>query len=227
MKGASASFSFPRRGSRGFNGRRRRTWLTPAARGETAKRSAAATARSVRTRGEDRIGRAVIERTFTELGPTGGFPGGARVGRVELGEARVVAADVVVVGAQLQRLLVLLQRPRELAGRLERHGEVVVGPRVVGLLGDRLLEAELRFPPQALLGDLGAERDLGVGLLGVGVGGAGGGQDHQTRDGRHSPTHAHTLLPRLLGDRYYRKALPSRKISCFRRAMKKSLKGGR
>ena len=64
---------------------------------------------------------------------TGGLSGRLRVRGVELRETRVVAADVVVVRVQLQRLLVLGERPREIPVGLQSDREVVVGPGVAGL----------------------------------------------------------------------------------------------
>src|SRR5260370_1398107 len=159
MKGASASFSFPRSGSRGFKGSFSRTWLTPAD-------AAAATKRKARTA-------APAARAARRLRRTGGFPCRAGVGGVELGEPRVVAADVGIVRAEIERLLVFHKSPRELARGLERDGEVVVGARVARLLRDGLLEPERGFAPEPLARHLGAECDLGFGPIGLGVGGAG------------------------------------------------------
>src|SRR5512135_2947273 len=72
-----------------------------------------------------------------------------RVGRVELGESRVVLTDVLVGGVQRDRLLVFLERRREVAVGLEGDGEVVVGARVVRLGRDGELEPEPRFLPIA------------------------------------------------------------------------------
>src|SRR5215471_4837394 len=195
MNGASASFSLPRRGRRGFRGSRSLTWLTPAETGGAQRSAATATAEATSARRTGRTRRCPIG---IGLGPTGGFPRRARVGGVELGEAGVVAADVVVVGPELQRLLVFLQRPRELARRLQRNREVVVRAGVGGVLRDRLLEAELGLPPESLLGDLGAERDLGVRLLGVRVGGA-AGHDKEKSDGRRRPPHSYAPCPNPRG----------------------------
>src|ERR1700675_1344676 len=126
MKGASASFSFPRSGRRGFSGSFNRTWLTPAHAGATASRSARAPAPAARS-----------ART---LGCTGGFPGRPRVGGIELRAEREGAPSVGFVGAELGRLLVLGEGPREFARGFERDGEVVVGAGVAGLFGYGLLE---------------------------------------------------------------------------------------
>src|SRR5437899_3351834 len=99
MKGASAIFSLPRRGSRGFKGSFRRTWLTPAAAGEAARRRAKSAAHAARIR--------------RALRGTGGFSRRAGVGGVELGEAGVVPPDVGVLRVELQGLLVLGQGPGE------------------------------------------------------------------------------------------------------------------
>src|SRR6266508_2224766 len=138
------------------------------------------------------------------LGRTGGFPRRAGIGRVELGEAGVIAVDVGVFRVELERLLVLLQRAGELARRLQRHGEVVVGPRVGRLLGDGLLEAESGLAPESLVGDFRAERDLGLGAFRLRVGGAARRDQEKGRD-RRCPTHSHAPVPPA-GDRYYRKA---------------------
>src|SRR5262249_5562244 len=164
MKGARAMRSLPRSGSLGLSGRRRWTWSTPAHAG-VAKKTAAATTIAM-----------------ARLLPTGGLSRRLRVRGVELGEARVVAPDVVVVGLEFERALVLGERPGEVAVRLERDREVVVGPRVVGLLGDGLLVAERGLAPQSLLRDVRAEGELSRGLLRVAVGGA-GSRDKKKEDG--------------------------------------------
>src|SRR5262249_19718724 len=217
MKGARASLSFPRSGSRGFNGSLRRPWLTPAASGAAQTSSASAAAR---------IARAARAKANRRLGRTGGLSRRSRVGRVELGEPRVVSPDVVVVGIELESLLVLLEGLGEFAGCLERNGEVVVGAGVVRLFGDRLLEAKLRLPPQSLPGDLGPEGDLGGRRFRVGVGGA-AGRDGEEDDDRHGPTHSHAPAPNP-GGGYYRKAFPGAKISGHRRPRDEvRVKGGR
>src|SRR5262245_18105611 len=126
MKGASAIRALTRSGSSGRSGRWSLTWSTLE---QPAAVSSSAAARNARAR-EARLRR------------TGRLSRRLRVGRVELGEARVVAADVVVVGIDVERLLVLRERPREVAARLEGHGEVVVRARVVGRLLAGLLESE-------------------------------------------------------------------------------------
>src|SRR5260221_5313497 len=182
MKGASASFSFPRRGSRGFKGSFNRTWLTPA-------EAAAATSRNA-------TAAAPAARAAFPLRPTGGFPGRPRVGGVELGEPRVIAPDVGIVRTELERLLVFRQGPRKLARGLECDGEVVVGARVAGLPDDRLLEPEGRFAPEPLARDLGTERDLRLRPIGPVVGGAAEGgeaarcDDNQADDPTGAATHS-------------------------------------
>src|SRR5260370_919032 len=99
-------------------------------------------------------------RGSVSLRSTGGLPGRSGVGRVELREPGVVAPDIIVVGGEVERLLVLDERPSELPARLERDGQVVVRPRVVRISGDRLLESEGGLPPEPLPGDTGAEGDL-------------------------------------------------------------------
>src|SRR5262245_6999448 len=145
IMGASAIRSLPRRGSFAFRGRRRRTWSTPAESGGAARRSESAVAATAKKR---------LRRG------TGGLSGSLRVRRVELGEARVVPADVLVVGVELERLLVLGESTREVAVRLHRDSEIVVRPGIRRVLGDRLLETERGFPPVALFRDVGAEGEL-------------------------------------------------------------------
>src|SRR5450759_1092486 len=180
MKGASASLSFPRSGSRGFNGSFNRTWLTPAEAGATASRSARAATPAA--------------RSARNLASTGGFPGRPRIGGVELGEARVVPANVGIVRAKLQRFLVFGQGPREFSRGFQSDGEVVVGPGVAGLPGDGLLEPERGLAPQPLARDLGPEGDLGLGPFGPIVGGA-ARREEESCHCPSCPTHSHAPVP--------------------------------
>src|SRR6266508_2566282 len=231
MKGARAIFSFPRRGRRGFNGSFSLTWLTPASAGRAASRSARTPANPALLRVArllevcpgnrfSRPGRGAREEVVLVmvfgalvaarpsasdvLGRIGGFPRRAGIGGVELGEAGVIAVDVGVLGVELESLLVFLERSGELARRLQRHGEVVVGPRVGRLLGDGLLEAENGLAPESLAGNFRAERDLGPGAFRLRVGGAARRDQEKGRDQR-CPTHSHAPVPPA-GGRYYRKA---------------------
>src|SRR5258706_11617719 len=77
--------------------------------------------------------------------------GGALGGRVVLGEARIVALDVRLVGGELERLLVGGEGVRRLADALVRDGEVVLNLGVLGALGGGLLEAEKRLAPETAL----------------------------------------------------------------------------
>src|SRR6266540_4958042 len=230
MKGARTIFSFPRRGRRGFNGSFSLTWLTPSSAGP-ASRSARTPAHATRIKTARLLGARPAKRfagpgrgareaaaltmgcgapvaarpsASDVLGRTGGFPRRTGIGGVELGESGVIAVDVGVVGVELERLLVLLERAGELARRLQRHGEVVVGPRVGRLLGDGLLEAENGLAPESLAGNFRAERDLGPGAFRLRVGGAARRDQEKGRDQR-CPTHSHAPVPPA-GGRYYRKA---------------------
>src|SRR5262249_14195487 len=93
--------------------------------------------------------------------------------RVELGEARVVAADVVVVGVELEGLFVLRQRPSKIAVCLGSDWQIVLWVRAVGRLGHRLLLTGRPLAPEARLPDVGSELHLGLCALGVLVRGAG------------------------------------------------------
>src|SRR5262249_23741728 len=107
-----------------------------------------------------------------------------------------VAPDVVVVGFELERPLVLGERAREIAVRLERDRQVVVGARVVGLLRGGLLVAERGLAPQSLLRGVGAERELRRGLLRLAVGGE-GCRDKKKKDGDAGLLQALLLLQRV------------------------------
>src|SRR5438132_5479354 len=160
--GASAILSLPRRGSRGFNGSFSLTCATPA----DAER-----AESMETRINATTRPTALTPSFV-LRATGRLSRGPRVGRVELGEPRVVAPDVRILRVELEGALVLRERSSELAFRLERDREVVVRPGVVRLLLDGLLEPESRFAPESPPGHRASEGDLRLRLLGAGVRGA-------------------------------------------------------
>src|SRR5262249_5559448 len=110
------------------------------------------------------------------LRPTGRFPRRSGVRGVELREARVIAPDVIVLWIELERLLVFLERPREVAGRLEGDREVVVRARVLRIGRDDFFEPEGGLAPVTLLRDFRAERDLGARGTGPASDRAGGGQ---------------------------------------------------
>ena len=78
--------------------------------------------------------------------------------------------------------------------RLERHGQVVVRPRVVRLLLDRALEPERGLAPQSSAGDGGSECDLGLRLVGAGVGRAAGGNDRSQSHQREFPHHVRARI---------------------------------
>ena len=103
--GARATRSFPRSGRRGFKGRLQPDLGDARARRGRRRASAASARRVARAAAAGRRGR----RGAYE--PLAAFPGRARVGRVELGEARVVAPDVVVVRGELEGLLVFRRAP--------------------------------------------------------------------------------------------------------------------
>src|SRR5687768_4162751 len=77
-------------------------------------------------------------------------------------EEIVVLLDVQAAGGELQGLLESLAGFGELPLLLERDAQVVQGLGTAGVEGDRALEAEARFVPQALACDLDTERDLVV-----------------------------------------------------------------
>src|SRR6185295_794396 len=114
---------------------------------------------------------------------------------VELDEAGVVGADVLVVGRQAEGLLVLVQGLVELAGGLVGDAQIALDAGVLGLQLLRLLEAEERLVPEAAARHVDAESELRVGLVRPAVAGAGGEHEEDAKHGNGRGTRTHRVGP--------------------------------